>query len=57
MITKEDIELLKWYLSNIETAYNEYISDYDEDIDYEDLKKHIYDLQSRIKSITSLWEE
>lgn len=57
MITREDIEFLKKYLSNIEILYNEYTSDYDEDIDYEDVKKQIYDLQSMIKSITSFWEE
>lgn len=57
MITREDIEFLKRYLSNIEILYDEYTSDYDEDIDYEDVKKQIYDLQSMIKSITSFWEE
>ena len=52
----EDISYLKWCLTNLEVVCNEYYSD-DEDYDYEDLKKQIFDLQVRIKSIAETWEE
>ena len=56
MATMEDVGYLKWCLTNLEVVCNEYYSD-DEDYDYEDLKKQIFDLQVRIKSIAETWEE
>ena len=56
MATMEDVSYLKWCLTNLEVVCNEYYSD-DEDYDYEDLKKQIFDLQVRIKSIAETWEE
>ena len=57
MVNREDIEQLKTLLVNLDIDYNEWTSDYDEDIDYEDLKKRIYDTQREIKSIVECWEE
>lgn len=58
MATMEDISYLKWCLNNLEVVCNEYYSDdEDYDYDYEDLKKQIFDLQVRIKSIAETWEE
>jgi hypothetical protein len=56
MATMEDVSYLKWCLINLEVVCNEYYSD-DEDYDYEDLKKQIFDLQVKIKSIAETWEE
>ena len=55
MATIEDIMMIKNALSLLETDINTWNSN-DDEIDYEDLKKSIYDLQDSIKSIVDYWE-
>ena len=55
MVNEEQIKALKQLLIQLEIDYNEYTSD-DEDYDYEDLKKRIFNIQEEIKAITEYWE-
>ena len=62
MATKEDLKRLRFYvdyLSNSIDVWNiaEEDIEEDEEIDYEDLKKRIFDLQLSIKCIVENWEE
>lgn len=57
MINKEDIERLKYLINQVEIDYYEYTSDDGEDIDYEDLKKRIFNIQCEIKAICENWAE
>ena len=54
MVTFEDIKKLKQMLEELEILEFEY-RDNDE-YDYEDIKKRIYNLQDEIKCITNYWE-
>ena len=57
MITMEELKYIKYIINQLEVDCGEWYSDDDEDIDYEDLKKRIYNEQTKIKSIVELWEE
>lgn len=55
MVTEEQIKAIKQLLMQLEIDYYEYTSD-NENYDYEDLKKRIFDIQEQIKAITEYWE-
>lgn len=57
MTTREDIEYLKYSIQELDNAFTEWELPDDDDIDYEDLKKRIFDIQRRIKSFCENWEE
>jgi len=62
MATEEDLKQLKYYinyLSDTISIWNipEEDIEEEEEIDYEDLKKRIFDLQLNIKCIVESWEE
>lgn len=56
-----EIKALKQLVEQLESDYLNYITDFDEEedneIDYEDLKKEIFNIQREIKSIVESWEE
>lgn len=54
MVTFDDIKNLKQLLEELEILKFEYNDD--DEYDYEDLKKRIYNIQDEIKSITNYWE-
>lgn len=56
-INETDIKILKILLEQIENDYYLYTGEYDEDIDYEDLKKEIFNIQKAIKGISEKWAE
>ena len=58
-INKEDIKRLKYLIQQVEIDYDTYMSDEEEDfeIDYEDLKKEIFNIQCEIKAISEKWAE
>ena len=57
MINIEDIQKVKELLNELEINVNTWNSESEEDfeVDYEDLKKRIYDLQDYILSIVESW--
>lgn len=56
-----ELKALKQLVEQLESDYLNYITDFDEkednEIDYEDLKKEIFNIQREIKSIVESWEE
>lgn len=58
-INREDINRLKYLIQQVEIDYDTYMSDEEEDfeIDYEDLKKEIFNIQREIKAISEKWAE
>lgn len=61
MASELEIKALKQLVEQLESDYLNYITDFDEEedneIDYEDLKKEIFDIQRKIKNIVERWEE
>lgn len=58
MVTKEQINQLNNLLIQLRIDYDEYFSqEEDYEIDYEDLRKEIFNIQVEIKSITEYWDE
>ena len=58
MITKEQINQLNNLLIQLRIDYDEYFSqEEDYEIDYEDLRKEIFNIQGEIKAITECWDE
>lgn len=59
MASRFDISYLRSLLETLDSLVYEYKTGIDEqeDYDYDDLKKRIYNIQLKIKSIVEKWEE
>lgn len=55
-VNRQDIETLKQLIQQLENDYDNYMIE-DEDVDYEDLKKEIFNIQCEIKAIVECWAE